>query len=236
MALDQALLDEAEQTGEGFLRCYQWQPACLSFGRNEPALRRYDRERILGLGLATVRRPTGGRAVWHADECTYALAAPLARYGSLPAAYAAIHGWITGVLQQFGVPARLAPARRAAPLGSGACFAAPVGGEVLVGERKLAGSAQLQQGRAFLQHGSILLNGSQQLVARVTRGQAPPGGEAALSELLSRRVGFAELAEALRAAAEPWPGEWQVAPAGRIEELAARHAARFQDPAWTWRR
>ncbi len=236
MALDQALLDAAERTGEGFLRCYRWQPACLSFGRNEPALRRYDRDRIERLGLSTVRRPTGGRAVWHADECTYAVAAPVALVGSLAANYTLIHSWIAEVLRQFGAPATLAEPRRSAGLGAGACFAAAAGGEVMVGEKKVAGSAQLQQGRAFLQHGSILLSGSQQLVAQVTRGEAPLGSEVSLTEVLGRGIGFSELAEALRSAAERWPGQWRLATTTEAEDLAGEHAARFQDPAWTWRR
>src|SRR5512134_3612466 len=68
MALDQALLDQAERAGEGFLRLYRWEPFCLSFGRHEPALKRYDRAAVTRRGLDTVRRPTGGRAVWHARE------------------------------------------------------------------------------------------------------------------------------------------------------------------------
>src|SRR6266704_1185815 len=71
MALDQTLLEEADASGAAFLRLYRWNPPCLSFGRNEPALARYDRERIAARGLAVVRRPTGGRAVWHEHEVTY---------------------------------------------------------------------------------------------------------------------------------------------------------------------
>lgn len=236
MALDQALLDEAERTGEGFLRCYQWEPACLSFGRNEPALRRYDRDRITELGLATVRRPTGGRAVWHAAECTYAVAAPVELFGSLAESYAIIHGSIVSAVRRLGVQATLADHGRSPGLGSGACFAAAAGGEVLVSGKKLAGSAQLQQGRAFLQHGSILLGGSQRIVAEVTRGPAPPGGDVSLENLLGRAVPCAEVAEAFCDATRAWPGEWRPPVVGQEEELAVRHASHFQDPGWTWRR
>ncbi len=236
MALDQALLDEAERTGEGFLRCYRWGPWTLSFGRNEPALRRYDRARIEARGMAVVRRPTGGRAVWHAEECTYAVAAPVTAFGSVPAAYRAIHATIARAVEGLGTRASLAPATRPLEVGAGACFAAPVGGEVLLGDRKVAGSAQLQQGAALLQHGSILLAGTQRVVAEVTRGAAPPGGEVALSAALGRAMAFEEMAAALEAEAQHWPGSWRVFEPARAEALAARHAGRFQDPAWTWRR
>jgi lipoate-protein ligase A len=70
------------------------------------------------------------------------------------------------------------------------CFAAPVGGEILVRGRKLVGSAQVRRGDAFLQHGSILLDGSQAIVS-------PVSGEITLAEVLGRTVSFEELAAAV---------------------------------------
>ncbi len=81
MELDVLLLEDALRTGRATLRLYRWSPSCLSFGRNEPALARYDRTAIEQHGWGVVRRPTGGRAVWHEGEVTYALAAPLAAFG-----------------------------------------------------------------------------------------------------------------------------------------------------------
>lgn len=237
MALDLALLDRAEQSGEGFVRCYRWDPWCLSFGRHEPAARRYDRARLEADGIATVRRPTGGRAVWHARELTYAVAAPLAAFGGLPAAYQAIHETLARAVGRLGVPATLAPAGRTAGVGTGACFASPVGGEVLAGGRKLVGSAQLRQGSALLQHGSLLLEDDQALVARYTRTAPPPGGEVTLAALLGAAPAFGAVAEAIASEARRWPGTWAELPAGgALEALAAEHAARFRDPAWTWAR
>ncbi|MBK9067978.1 MAG: hypothetical protein IPL76_14045 [Gemmatimonadetes bacterium] len=237
MALDQALLDRAEQTGEGFVRCYRWAPWCLSFGRHEPALRRYDRARLDTAGIDVVRRPTGGRAVWHARELTYAVAAPLAVLGSLAASYHAIHEGLALALGRLGVAASLAPAGRPLDPGAGACFASPAGGEVLVGGRKLVGSAQLRQGRALLQHGSLLLEDDQATVAAFTRGTVPPGGETTLVAACGRPVAFGEVAAAVAAAFRAWPGQWTEVTGGPVlDAVAASHAARFRDPAWTWRR
>ncbi len=136
---------------------------------------RYDRERIAALGLDVVRRPTGGRAVWHAGELTYAVAAPATALGTLREAYGEIHRVIRNALRTFGVPAELAAARAAIRPDAGACFAAPAGGEVIVGDNKLVGSAQLRENGALLQHGSILLADDQAMVARLTRGDAPRG-------------------------------------------------------------
>lgn len=232
MAVDEALLAAADRTGNAYLRLYRWAPPCLSFGRNEPALTRYDRALIERRGLDVVRRPTGGRAVWHEHEVTYAVAAPVAAFGSLLASYRSIHERLAGALRTLGLDASLAPTRASVPLdrGPGACFAAPVGGEVLVGGRKVVGSAQVRHGTAFLQHGSILLDGGQELVAAVTRRPGSAAAEPAttLSAALGRPVGFAEVAGAI-------VGTWnaQFVPS-HGPSLRARSP--FGDADWTWRR
>lgn len=236
MAADEALLEEAARTGRAFLRLYRFAPPCLSFGRNEPAIRRYDRTMIERLGLDVVRRPTGGRAVWHEHEVTYAVAAPAS--GLLDAHYRAIHTRLAIALRRLGVAATLTPPARPRALGAGACFDASVGGELVVGGRKVVGSAQLRRGGAFLQHGSILLDGSQALVRRVSREHGAAAGESTLSGVLGRAVTFAEVAAVVAMAfgcALETDAALPVAVAPGSERLAA-HAARFSDPTWTWRR
>jgi lipoate-protein ligase A len=187
MATDEALLERANRSGESFLRLYRWDPPCLSLGRNEPA-----RERP---GIATVRRPTGGRAVWHEHEVTYAVAAPIIIFGRLRDAYRAIHEQLAAALRSLGADVTLAADRPTRPLRDrpNACFAETVGGEVLAGGRKVIGSAQVRRGAAFLQHGSILLDGSDEMANATT-----------LRHVLGRPVTFEEVATAIvRAWGEP---------------------------------
>jgi lipoate-protein ligase A len=228
MAIDSALLDLADRDGASTLRLYRWDPYCLSFGRHEPAAR-YDRGRIEALELDTVRRPTGGRAVWHARELTYAVAAPLERFGGMRQAYHAIHAMLAAALRSLGIPAELAAERPVPGPAAGACFAAPVGGEVLVRGRKVIGSAQVRQGNAFLQHGSLLLVDDQDLIRQLAgvRPRPDPGLP------LGRPVAFEEAAEAIREAATSlgamvsdsiWPDPHAI----------EAHAGRFRSPAWTW--
>ncbi len=230
MAWDDALLREADRSGAAFLRLYRWAPPCLSFGRNEPALTLYDRAAIARLGLAVVRRPTGGRAVWHEHEVTYAVAAPIAPFGGLRAAHRAIHTRLAAALHSLGADAALAPARPPGPLSAGPCFAAPVGGEVMVGGRKVVGSAQVRLRAAFLQHGSILLDGSQDVVRRVSRAPVAGSGETTLAAALGRPVTFDEAAAAI---VEAW---WDVAAPSAGVRPGPPASAPFADPAWTWRR
>jgi lipoate-protein ligase A len=238
MARDQALLDLADREGVAFLRLYRWEPGCISFGRHEPALRRYDRERITHLGLDTVRRPTGGRAVWHARELTYAVASPLDVFGSLRNAYREIHLMLGEAIRELGATATLAAAQgRTASLDSGACFASPAGGEVMVGSAKVVGSAQLQQGRAFLQHGSLLLTDGQDVIQEVTRGSPPPSRDRPLAAILGRAIQFEEAAVAISTQATAWVSCWTPGtPESELEDLTRQHVPRFRSPEWTWRR
>ncbi|HEX4633194.1 MAG TPA: hypothetical protein VH163_05140 [Gemmatimonadales bacterium] len=227
MAVDQALLDDAGRSGHAYLRLYRWTPPCLSFGRNEPALTRYDRAEIERRGISVVRRPTGGRAVWHDVELTYAVAASITLFGTLAEGYRVIHERIAAALGTLGVAASVAPAVRPAGVGAGACFASAVGGEVIGAGKKVVGSAQVHAGDAFLQHGSVLLDGSQELVRSVTRGSAPAGGETTVRALTGRLVSFAEVAQAIVSSWAPSP---EPAPARFVP------AGRFGDADWTWRR
>jgi lipoate-protein ligase A len=239
MAVDVALLDRTLETGEAYLRCYQWEPHCLSFGRHEPALRRYDTDRIRALGLSCVRRPTGGRAVWHARELTYAVTAPLSAFGGMREAYAAIHALLAAALGTMGVQALLAPRASLTPgIGSGPCFATPVGGEVLVRGRKVVGSAQLRSADAFLQHGSLLLADDQGLVGELAGLTPRPAAGAGQAGPLGIEPSFHQAAEAVLATADSLleaAVRVEGLPAG-IAELATPHAARFRSDAWTWQR
>ena len=183
MAIDEALLDRADRCGESFLRLYRWDPPCLSLGRNEPAIERP--------GIATVRRPTGGRAVWHEHEVTYAVAAPIAAFGRLRDAYRTIHERLATALRSLGADVTVAEDRPIARLSDRPtdCFAATVGGEVLAAGRKVIGSAQVRRGAAFLQHGSILLDGSNDTPNATT-----------LRHVLGRPVAFEEVAATIVAA------------------------------------
>jgi len=186
MAADEALLDRVVRSGGAFLRLYRWNPPTLSIGRNQPV--------PIGCDLPIVRRPTGGKAVWHEHEVTYAVAAPIALFGSLRDAYCEIHKRLVKALRSTGVDAAMAPYRPAVRPSDcpPSCFASPVGGEILVTHRKVVGSAQVRRAGAFLQHGSILLDGKQ-----------PGGGlETTLAAVLGRPVSFEEVALAIIAT---WP-------------------------------
>ena len=234
MGIDYALL-QAVGVGAAFLRLYRWDPPCLSFGCNEPAKTKYDYDEIKRLGLDTVRRPTGGRAVWHQSELTYAVAAPLETFGTLRETYLAIHKSLVAALSRVGASVSLAPRpnRRTPSPSSGSCFASPVQGEIIAQDKKLVGSAQLRERFGFLQHGSILLRDDQDTVSDVTSGTAPQPNATSLSSVLGRPVEFAEVADALsEECRERWNGDWE---STSCSPVGTGHH-KFADTAWTWRR
>ena len=112
---------------------------------------------------------------------------------------------------------------------AGACFASPAGGEIVVGGRKLVGSAQVREGMAFLQHGSILIRDNQDVVAAVTRGAAAAPNATSLADVLGRDVDVCEVADAVATGLGASVPEWTGAPDSTL-------VARFRSASWTWRR
>ena len=240
MALDVALMRRARATGEATMRVYSWATPALSLGRNQPARGHYDEDRAARDGVEIVRRPTGGRALLHHREVTYSVTAPAG--DSLRASYARINALLLDALRRLGVHASLAaPVARAAAPSLAPCFEAPANGEIVVGGRKLVGSAQWREDGALLQHGSVLVDDDQPLVAALTRRPlAPVPAPATLRELLGRAPAPAEvhaaLGDAIRAMEDGDVAPLDTAAEPELARWTSEARATFADPAWTWRR
>lgn len=155
MAADLACLDEVAAGAAPVLRLYRWSPPALSLGRFQPA-GDVDHARCRALGVEVVRRPTGGKALLHGGDLTYAVAMrrPAGPAGRVDALYGTLAAGLVAGLAELGVRARVGEER--GPAGP-VCFAAAQGPDLRVGDRKLCGSAQLQRGTVVLQHGSVLI-------------------------------------------------------------------------------
>lgn len=159
MAVDEALLDRPESGWT--LRFYRWRRPTVSVGYAQPLTGALERERARRLGVDVVRRPTGGRAVLHADELTYALAGPTdsgVLAGGVATSYRRIAAGLQSGLRLLGAEAEIARSGAApSPAAKGACFSARTRYEISAGGRKLIGSAQRRRAGRLLQHGSLLL-------------------------------------------------------------------------------
>lgn len=108
MALDSAFHATVKNGGDPVLRFYQWSPACISFGRNQTVCDVYDPVLARAAGIDLVRRPTGGLAVLHQYELTYAVIAPASLLGGPRNTYAAINRALVAGLRTLGVDAVMA--------------------------------------------------------------------------------------------------------------------------------
>jgi len=161
-------------TLDGAFRTYQWQPWTLSLGRHQkPDVA--DHAQLVARNLDLVTRPTGGRAVFHADEITYAVmvrtTAPRLFYQRVHLLLLqAISTLVPGRLDLTSKPTDLRQHYAASgPLGQ-ACFTASAATEILCEGRKVVGSAQrILDGDVVLQHGSILCGPAHLEVADLLR-------------------------------------------------------------------
>ncbi len=182
MGVDEALLASASEGAAPALRLYQWHGPCLSLGYAQPV----SAQRLSACadaGVAIVRRVTGGRAVLHGSDLSYAVAAPT---GCLPAGiretYRCLTEALRAALRELGLeasPARGGGRQPARPHFD--CFAEVAPEELTAAGSKLVGSAQRRLSGAVLQHGSIRLRPDPEAVRRATgTGMA---GAVSLSEL-----------------------------------------------------
>ena len=159
MALDEALL--LSRTSEPALRFYTWKPSALSLGYFQRFADVHEVERSARI----VRRLTGGGAIHHEDELTFAIAAPLGDplyRGPVSESYARVHGALAAALLPLGVHASLREEERARSdrPASGMCFHRSTSIDLVWDGRKGVGSAQRRTRGRVLHHGSIKLGGS----------------------------------------------------------------------------
>jgi lipoate-protein ligase A len=239
MAWDEAMRREAAATGAVLVRAYTWSAPSLSLGRNQRTRGIYSAARCEALGVPVVRRPTGGRALLHGREVTYCVAAPHDAAPALRGGYEAINDWLLDALRALGVSAARAVARRGEPApGLAPCFDHPSPGELVVDGRKLVGSAQHREHDAFLQHGSILLDDDQPLLAQLALVPLPPmPAPATLRALLAPGIDAGAVTDALEAALRRRvPGTLRTGDDRALRASADEIRVRTSDPAWTWRR
>jgi len=241
MAIDEAILESVAAGGSPpTLRFYAWHHPCLSLGHAQSA-DVVDPQALAAAGWGWVRRPTGGRALLHADELTYSIVTPdrhPAVAGGVLASYRELSRGLLGGLERLGLvpdPPAYTPvseADRSNPM----CFEVPSAYEITVGGRKLIGSAQLRRRGAVLQHGSLPLDGDITRVARVLRYRDETQRRTAaerlgrhagtLRVLLGRAVSWEQAAQAIQAGFEDSLG-WDLFP-DELSTLEDRCAQRLE--------
>jgi len=164
MAVDEAVLEfVAKKEKPPTLRLYAWDPYCLSLGHAQPAAD-VNLQALKAKGWGLVRRPTGGKAILHADEITYAIIAPMDEprvSGTVLESYQRLSMALLTALRIIGIQADSKPKKSVSrrSLINPICFESPSDYEITSNGKKIIGSAQARRLQGVLQHGSIPLYG-----------------------------------------------------------------------------
>jgi lipoate-protein ligase A len=175
------------------LRLFGWNPPTISIGANQ-CDDDFDIERIRTDGLALVRRPTGGRAIFHAHELTYSIVIGAAGRGARDL-YRELSAGILAGLANLGITANVAGSdERTSPFTdplSIPCFGTSTRSEIQSAGKKIVGSAQRRYGDTILQHGSFLLGTRHRELGSYV-APARQRARSVLDELLASRTTEAE--------------------------------------------
>lgn len=181
------------------LRFYRWEPPCISLGRNQdldnPRHGRINLDAAERHGVDIVRRPSGGRAILHFHDLTYALVMPVIS-DDIGSSHKIIAAGLAAGLRSLGLNVDDGLTAMPANRNPADCFAAVAGADLQATGRKVMGSAQRRASGALLEHGTLYLTSPDPLYTEVF-GQPFGASVAALDELLGRNVTFEEVAEAL---------------------------------------
>ncbi len=219
MAIDRWLLEQ-HQLGlhPSTLRFYTWSPPAISLGYHQSSWPEYWQQMTcFGAPVELVRRPTGGRAVLHQGDLTYAVVTsgltgnPVQVYHKI--CEFLIQGW-----RSLGVELHYGSAGRGY-IHNPSCFSTATGADLVLADgTKLIGSAQHRRGGAILQHGSIRLEPDAELFTQVFGAelfnpiQLPlvERGEALIQMVIEALVAAAGDCFGIQSALQPLsPVEWE---------------------------
>lgn len=193
MARDEALMDSPVLT----LRLYSWAEPTLSLGKFQPDE---------FPGVPTVRRPSGGRALWHTpDDITYCVVLPDSGAMPLREAFCHVTRALKAALHALGLTEVESCATDAIPSSRSnpSCMAVLREGELSARGRKLAGSAQVRRRDVTLQHGSIPRRLDRAMLTRLW------GGCEGMIDLETLGMGHLDPFDLAREIGRFWGVEWE---------------------------
>ena len=206
-------LAESCNPDEVILRFYRWNPYCISLGANQK-IEEINIEKSKQDNIDVVYRPTGGRAILHAEELTYSVVYPLDENTSFRNIYHEVNLALIKGMINYNSELSLLEMENNQPNFpnvykeqlSALCFAVPAKSEIKYEGKKLVGSAQKKMKHALLQHGSILcgnyhlriieyLNLSHQKISLFKEELSNKTTD--LSSILGEEINYSKLTESL---------------------------------------
>jgi lipoate-protein ligase A len=144
MGLDEALLESVAAGAMPALRFYGWNPPAVSIGCFQGLTEEVDVEACARRGFDITRRISGGGAVLHKSELTYSIILPLEHplaKKDLNESYITLCAGLIEGLRMLGIDAVFSGIN-----------------DILVGGKKVSGSAQTRRPGCLLLHGTVILD------------------------------------------------------------------------------
>ena len=168
MAIDEWLLDQ-HRLGKSpsVLRFYTWTPSSISLGYHQKRWpEHWSKLTWNGQPIDLVRRPSGGRAVLHHGDLTYAIITS-GFAGSRMEVYKLLCQFLIEGWRSLGIPLQCGSGGRGY-IHNPNCFGTATTADLVTAKgMKFIGSAQLRRGQAILQHGSMQLCPDSELLQQV---------------------------------------------------------------------
>ncbi len=172
MAKDEYLMEASREGGIHF-RLYDWCCPTVTIGFSQPVSKTLDLGYLKTHGIPFVRRITGGKAVLHHNEITYAVSSREPLFFSSPSPYhpyLLVSEALSLFLEGLGLEVKLSNERYGELSRQEiACFSFPGRWEIKVRGRKLVSGAMKKRRDVFMVHGTIPIAYSREKIARATR-------------------------------------------------------------------
>jgi lipoate-protein ligase A len=245
MGADLVLLNSCENgTAPSTLRLYGWQTPTLSIGHNQNIDKEINIKHCRDLEIPVVRRPTGGKAILHGNEITYAIAVASNNpvfLGGIRESLKTIGSALIQGLEELEISGSILNegnySSSPEKLNSPACFASLNQFEILVDGKKLVGSAQKRTRKAFIQHGSILIDFDAELFISLLKINNTYSSKelidklhssvVTLNQIRDEKFKFDEAVKALQIGFQKaLPGNWSKGKLSNEEEILSKEFAK----------
>ena len=173
MALDLNSLNQTISNPEIILtlRFYYWPKDWVSIGYHQKEIPPHWENLLFNKEINIVRRPSGGGAVLHSGGITYALTFKKTYYKIF--SYNMVNNWLIKSFGELGLNLQKGKLRKSSIETN--CFGTSLISDLVDQDGfKRIGSAQYRKKDAFLQHGEIQTNPSQDLWFKLFKEEAPP--------------------------------------------------------------
>ena len=147
MAIDEAIMHTLrDREVPPTLRLYRWSPSAVSIGTFQSMTGEVDLEYCKTKGIDSIRRITGGGAVYHdfEGEVTYSIILPKGHKlvpDDIIKSYEVLCSGIISGLSRLGIDSEFKPIN-----------------DIVAAGKKISGNAQTRRHRCVLQHGTVLLD------------------------------------------------------------------------------